>query len=1290
MKSILFFIAILAVLMTTSGKLRAAVPSTPVPYSPGDTSSPGSFITTSIFAWSSVSGATGYGLYLRDLTTNTLVFNSNGAVTSIPAFNLPAGYLAPNHFFRWEASSINADGESAHSAYRYFQTGLPNLVPYQPSNWSDKIVISNLNTSVTASQTDTASLSTTGPIYVYIAGANRGSADVLGTNYADIYLDGVYTQVRLSLPPANLTNYWLVQFSPGPLGAGTHSIRIVNDPTGLVTESNESDNEYIKTFTVSSSGTEPVISGISPNPVLGSNNQQLITINGARFVNKPTLTLSWTNQPNYTVPDAQVTYVSATQLQMAITTELDIDNWTVAVTNPDGQSSGRFGFQVVAAPEITVQQPVNTNIADGGSKSFGNVPAGGNGSLTFYVKNTGVADLTGLTITKGGADASMFSVTNGPVAPVAPGGSTIFTVKFAPTSAGNKSAVIHIAGNVPGSSNPFDITLTGGGTSGYTQITVNGPTILAAGDSATYTATGHLPDGSTQDVSGVCSWLQVGTLPSGVSLAGNRLSARQAVASGLATFMARYTGDLGQISSAPVQVSVGAGWTAFITSASATYVADSNPPQWLLNATGHSEGMLPEPSTWTWKLDGSPVGSPDGFVNNVPATTTKGQHALTLTVTDATGLAKTTPLSRGVAFDMPAANEPPSTHAPDDPQRTNTLYGSDGHTFVFNTARISDGFLLITHGLKDTASSAWLRSMATEIESRLVLDGKPRPNIALYDWAAKADPHAAKNYDPRIISSVFALAPDISKLCSYTYDFENIRPLAVEQSVTLTAWLLCQIRSGNIDPAKPIQLIGHSAGGFVIGEAATLLKEAGYLVDLVTMLDTPDPIDRNFIDEVHPEKAFPNPGRVERYISSLLGLARRDGRIGEQQVDLPKWGNLGYSQLELAFRTWLQPKLGNFYYQWDPFDTHSSAVQPSALYRRSVWPVFFDHRQDVEAGHSSAYQFYTTETIFGHVQDGFWNSPFLQHVQPVDKTGWNGTPPAVSFSTHFATASSRADEASGLSSLSTPSALADFQTFGGVTSIASGYQIAEQSNAGISKQLDLSFGAITLRFKYRFATPGDGDFLAVRIGDSAPLYVGDDNVLTENGFVTAEIPLNDFANSTDTLIFTLISRGSSNAVLQIKDIELIESDDPDGDALLTSQELTMGTNPLLFDTDSDGINDWEEVNTTLTNPLLADSDGDGMSDSAEILAGTAGTDARSLFRATGTTVAANGAVTVTVIWAAKVGKTYRVQRSDSPAFADYTVVGDSLPGAEPTTSFTDSTVSAGAQWMFYRVEVVAP
>ncbi len=113
------------------------------------------------------------------------------------------------------------------------------------------------------------------------------------------------------------------------------------------------------------------------------------------------------------------------------------------------------------APEIAVEQPLGTNLTDGGTKSFGTVTVGSNKSLVFSIKNTGDADLTGLAITKGGHHAADFTLTAKPSAPLSgPGGMTTFTVRFAPSGVGTRTAAIHIANN-DSDETSFDINLTG-------------------------------------------------------------------------------------------------------------------------------------------------------------------------------------------------------------------------------------------------------------------------------------------------------------------------------------------------------------------------------------------------------------------------------------------------------------------------------------------------------------------------------------------------------------------------------------------------------------------------------------------------------------------------------------------------------------------------------------------------------------------------------------------------------------------------------------------------------------
>jgi formylglycine-generating enzyme required for sulfatase activity len=57
--------------------------------------------------------------------------------------------------------------------------------------------------------------------------------------------------------------------------------------------------------------------------------------------------------------------------------------------------------------------------------------------------------------------------------------------------------------------------------------------------------------------------------------------------------------------------------------------------------------------------------------------------------------------------------------------------------------------------------------------------------------------------------------------------------------------------------------------------------------------------------------------------------------------------------------------------------------------------------------------------------------------------------------------------------------------------------------------------------------------------------------------------------------------------------------DSDSDGVNDGQEITDATNPLVADTDDDGLNDGEEK-TRSTNPLVTDTDGDGYSDSYEV------------------------------------------------------------------------------------------
>ncbi len=98
---------------------------------PGNSSSPGAMVSslTPIFSWSPVSGATGYGLYIRDMTAagTPLIYPNAGGLTARPltgsSFTMPAGILTNGHTYRWNMTSFNGSTESTTvSSALYFQT----------------------------------------------------------------------------------------------------------------------------------------------------------------------------------------------------------------------------------------------------------------------------------------------------------------------------------------------------------------------------------------------------------------------------------------------------------------------------------------------------------------------------------------------------------------------------------------------------------------------------------------------------------------------------------------------------------------------------------------------------------------------------------------------------------------------------------------------------------------------------------------------------------------------------------------------------------------------------------------------------------------------------------------------------------------------------------------------------------------------------------------------------------------------------------------------------------------
>ena len=126
-------------------------------------------------------------------------------------------------------------------------TGLPNLAPFKPSQWSDSIVVSR----VTGTNTDDVALLPTDTLYVDFAYANF--SQTVATNAAfstQLLVDNVV--VKTVTQNAGLGFFYITtqDVNIGSLAGGQHTISMKIDSGNTVAESNESDNVFTKTITV--------------------------------------------------------------------------------------------------------------------------------------------------------------------------------------------------------------------------------------------------------------------------------------------------------------------------------------------------------------------------------------------------------------------------------------------------------------------------------------------------------------------------------------------------------------------------------------------------------------------------------------------------------------------------------------------------------------------------------------------------------------------------------------------------------------------------------------------------------------------------------------------------------------------------------------------------------------------------------------------------------------------------------------------------------------------------------
>jgi hypothetical protein len=141
----------------------------------------------------------------------------------------------------------------------------------------------------------------------------------------------------------------------------------------------------------------------------------------------------------------------------SITMDLAAGTYTLRVFGFGGGSCNRYsltGSSVLLIPDIAVT-PTSWN--------YGTVLTNAFSDRTFQVSNTGNIDLNVASTTLVGANPTQFSIQSGGGAfTLAPGALRNVVVRFAPTTAGAKTASLRIASDDP-NENPLDVALSGTG-----------------------------------------------------------------------------------------------------------------------------------------------------------------------------------------------------------------------------------------------------------------------------------------------------------------------------------------------------------------------------------------------------------------------------------------------------------------------------------------------------------------------------------------------------------------------------------------------------------------------------------------------------------------------------------------------------------------------------------------------------------------------------------------------------------------------------------------------------------
>jgi hypothetical protein len=227
-------------------------------------------------------------------------------------------------------------------------------------------------------------------------------------------------------------------------------------------------------------------------------------------------------------------------------------------------------------------------------------------------------------------------------------------------------------------------------------------------------------------------------------------------------------------------------------------------------------------------------------------------------------------VASGAAALMWVAYHQPSDQATQDQLKLLArLADTNGNDWIPDPDKLTHGCVVIVHGLYgdirsgiDT-SKGWPKACGKKIQAAM---GDKAPDVCVVDWHQAAQTARYNNL------SVGVGASEDEDILT---DLSGVRAQAEEVGNLLAfrlAMMIMDQTNPTISKDRPLHLIGHSAGGFIVARVAMLLKKFNAAPSQlhVTILDTPAPTPEMFttLPDLYPD------GTIDFYISSVMGGRR--------------------------------------------------------------------------------------------------------------------------------------------------------------------------------------------------------------------------------------------------------------------------------------------------------------------------------------------------------------------------------------------------------------------------------